>query len=114
MGDYVTALYSKYNTYYNNNAPILSPRTQDIGDLMQQRMDYNIAKPSGIIGCANEITVTIPATATTGARVPVTGVDFGDDTEEYAGQDDLLPADGAWRHGPHHGHGVGVDARCCD
>ncbi len=67
--------------------PILSPRTQEIGDLMQQRMDYNASGVSGIIACANQITVTIPTTATTGARVPVTGVDFGGDTENYAGQD---------------------------
>ena len=87
MGDYVTALYSKYNTYYNTDVPVLSPRTQEIGDLMQQRMDYNDSDVSGIIACANQITLTIPTTATTGARVPVTGVSYGSDKETYAGQD---------------------------
>ena len=88
MGDYVDALYSKYNTYYNTNVPILSLRTQEIGDLMQQRMDYNASGVSGIIACANQITLTIPTTATTGARVPVTGMNYtGGVTETYAGQD---------------------------
>ena len=86
MADYVAALYAKYNTYYNSNVPILSLRTQETGSLMQQRMDYNASGVTGIIGCANQMTVTVPAAAPTGARVPVTGVSYGSDTETYAGQ----------------------------
>jgi hypothetical protein len=96
MGDYVESLYSKYNLYYNENVPILSLRTQEIGEKMWQRMDYNASDVSGIIACSNDITLTVPLTATpTTVQVPVTGIMYSGDegagviarAERYAGQD---------------------------
>jgi len=83
LGDYVESLYGKYNALYNQTVPILSPRTQEIGDKMWQRMDYNASGAAGtIVACTNEITLT----TTNAATVPVTGITHGDNTEEYAGQ----------------------------
>lgn len=83
LGDYVESLYGKYNALYNPNVPILSPRTQEIGDKMWQRMDYNASGAAGtILACTHEITLT----TTNAATVPVTGITHGGNTEEYAGQ----------------------------
>ena len=89
MGDFVEALYGKYNALYNDDVPILSLRTQEIGERMWERMDYDASGASGIIGCGNWVTVTYPtfAGAPSPVRVPVTGVEYGDDHEVYAGQD---------------------------
>ncbi|MBN1249227.1 MAG: hypothetical protein JXC32_16330, partial [Anaerolineae bacterium] len=90
LGDYVESLYGKYNTYYNENVPILSLRTQEIGEKMWERMDYNTSGVSGVIACSNDITLTVPITAPSTVRVPVTGILYAGqnaETETYAGQD---------------------------
>jgi hypothetical protein len=82
LADFIESLYGKFNAYYNTNVPILSLRTQEIGALMQTRMDFNASGASGILACGNNITLTTTQTAT----VPLTGVNYGGDTENYAGQ----------------------------
>ena len=82
MTDFVELLYGKYNTFYNENTPILSPRTQEIGALMRQRMAYNSSAVAGQIACGNEITLHTAQAAT----IPLTGITFGDNVEAYAGQ----------------------------
>lgn len=82
MTDFIEALYGKYNTYYNNNVPVLSLRTQEIGANMRDRMAYNAAGISGELACGNQITLrTVNAT-----RIPVTGISYGSNVETYAGQ----------------------------
>lgn len=82
MTDFIEALYGKYNAYYNNDVPVLSPRTQEIGQRMWSRMDYNTSGVSGELRCGDEISLH-----TTGAAsIPVTGVSFGSNVETYAGQ----------------------------
>ncbi len=89
MGDFVESLYGKYNALYNDDVPILSLRTQEIGERMWERMDYDVSDVSGVIGCGNWITVTYPtfSGAPSPVRVPLTGIEYGDDHEGYAGQD---------------------------
>ncbi|HOU11580.1 MAG TPA: hypothetical protein PKZ84_00550 [Anaerolineae bacterium] len=82
LGDFVASLYGKYNTLYNTNVPILSLRTQEIGQKMWQRMAYNTSGVSAVWTCGDSITLT----TTNAARIPVTGVNYGSDTETYAGQ----------------------------
>ncbi len=90
LGDYVESLYGKYNSYYRENVPILSLRTQEIGQRMWERMDYDASGVSGIIACSNDITLTMPITAPTSVKAPVTGIIYQGEnatTETYAGQD---------------------------
>jgi hypothetical protein len=89
LGDYVASLYGKYNTYYNGNVPILSLRTQEIGQRMWDRMDYNASGVSGIIACSGGITLTVSSGAPSPVKVPVTGIVYAGEnaeTEIYAGQ----------------------------
>ena len=81
LSDYVESLYGKYNALYGD-VPILSLRTQEIGDLMWERMTYDASAVSAVWSCGDAITVT----TTNAARVPVTGISYGGDTETYAGQ----------------------------
>lgn len=85
LSDFVESLYGKYNALYNDNVPILSLRTQDIGALMRERAAYDAAGVSAVWSCGDALTVTV--TTTSIARIPVTGVNYGSDTESYAGQD---------------------------
>lgn len=82
MTDFIEQLYGKYNAFHNDNAPILSLRTQEIGALMRQRMAYNASGVTGRLSCGSAITLhtTLPAT------IPLTGLAYGDDVETYAGQ----------------------------
>ena len=60
--DVVQQLYGKFNTlYYTDTVPILSLRTQDIGQRMWERMDYDASGVAGVIGCGQAVTLTIPA-----------------------------------------------------
>jgi hypothetical protein len=82
MTDFIEMLYAKYNRYYAADVPILSLRTQEIGERMWERMGFNGSGVQAIIGCDDTITITTQSAA----RIPFTGVDFGGDTETYAGQ----------------------------
>lgn len=82
MTDFIEALYAKYNTYYNTNVPVLSLRTQDIGQRMWDRMAYDASGAHGELRCGGEITLH----TTSAAPVPVTGVSYGANIETYAGQ----------------------------
>lgn len=82
MTDYIEMLYAKLNSYINSNVPVLSLRTQEIGQRMWDRMAYDASGVSGELRCGGEITLhTVNA-----ATVPVTGVGFGGNVESYAGQ----------------------------
>ncbi len=82
MTDYIESLYGKYNAIYKNGVPILSPRTQEIGQKMLDRMGYNSSGVTGQLNCGDQITLhTVQA-----AQIPVTGVAYGETVENYAGQ----------------------------
>lgn len=83
LGDFTEALLAKFNALYDDEIPLLSLRTQEIGAKMRERMDYDASGVSGQIACGNLITLT----TTSAARIPVTGINYGGDTEIYAGQD---------------------------
>jgi hypothetical protein len=94
MTDFAEALYDKYNTYYNSNVPVLSLRTQDIGQRMRDRMAYNVSGVSGELRCGGEITLRTSYAAT----IPVSGVSYGSTVETYASQTIshiAMPANGA-------------------
>ena len=84
LADFVESLYSKYNALYNDNVPILSLRTQDIGAKMWERMAYDASGVSAVWTCDDAITLT----ATNPARIPITGLNspLAVYTETYAGQ----------------------------
>ena len=82
MTDFIEALYDKYNTYYGANVPVLSLRTQDIGQRMWDRMAYDASGVRGELRCGGEITLY----ATNAASVPITGRSYGSNVEHYAGQ----------------------------
>lgn len=82
MTDFIEQLYGKYNTYHAENVPVLSPRTQDIGALMRQRMAYDASGVSGQLSCGNEIRLHVTGAAT----IPLTGILYGGNTEVYASQ----------------------------
>jgi hypothetical protein len=82
MTDVIQALYSKYNALFAANVPILSLRTQEIGQKMRNRMAYNASGISGQLACGNQITLH----TTQGATIPLTGVSHGENVETYAGQ----------------------------
>lgn len=84
MADFVESLYGKYNALYNDNVPILSLRTQEIGAKMWERMAYDASGASAVWTCGDAITLT----ATGPARIPITGINspLAVYTETYAGQ----------------------------
>ncbi|HBX69079.1 MAG TPA: hypothetical protein DEH25_06785 [Chloroflexi bacterium] len=82
MTDYIEELYGKYNAFYNNSSPILSLRTQEIGQVMLAREAYNASGVTGQLTCGNVITLT----TTNAATIPVTGVNYGSNVETYANQ----------------------------
>ena len=82
MTDFIESLYGKYNALYNDDTPILSLRTQEIGEVMRDRMAYNASGVTAQIACGNEITVN----TTQAATIPLTGVDYGEAVETYSGQ----------------------------
>ena len=82
MTDFVEALYAKYNALYGANVPVLSLRTQEIGQKMRERMAYNASGVSGQLACGNQITLKTNQKAT----IPLTGVSYGNNVEIYAGQ----------------------------
>ena len=82
LGDFTESLYGKYNALYNTDVPILSLRTQDIGQKMWDRITYNNSGISGIIACGNQITLS----TTNAASIPLTGISHGGNVEIYAGQ----------------------------
>ncbi len=84
LADFVESLYGKYNALYNDNVPILSLHTQDIGAKMQERMIFDASGASAVWTCGDALTLT----ATSPARIPVTGIDspLAVYTETYAGQ----------------------------
>jgi hypothetical protein len=84
MGDMVEALYGKYNAFYRDDIPVLSLTTEEIGEKMWERMAYDDAGVSGVLGCGNWVTLSITATDTT--VVPLTGLAYGPITETYARQ----------------------------
>ena len=60
MTDFIEALYAKYNALYGANVPVLSLRTQEIGQNMRDRMAYNASGVSGQLACGNQITLRRP------------------------------------------------------
>ena len=82
MTDFTEALYAKYNALFSANVPVLSLRTQEIGQKMRDRMAYNASGVSGQLACGNQITLR----TTQAATIPLTGVKFGANVEAYAGQ----------------------------
>ena len=82
MTDFTEALYAKYNALFAANVPVLSLRTQTIGQAMRDRMAYNASGVSGQLACGNQITLK----TTQAATIPLTGVSFGTKVETYAGQ----------------------------
>ena len=83
MTDFIEELYGKYNQYFNTNVPIVSLRTQEIGRKMQDRAAFNVSGVTGQLSCGDQITLNTANAAT----IPVTGVVFGSQTENYAGDD---------------------------
>ncbi len=82
LTDFAEALYGKYNAYYANNVPVLTLRTQEIGQRMRDRSAFNASGVSGELRCGDEITLR----TTQAAAIPVTGVSYGPNVETYAGQ----------------------------
>jgi hypothetical protein len=82
MGDFTEQLYAKYNALFAANVPVLSLRTQEIGQKMRDRMAYNASGVSAQLACGDQITVS----ASLPAVVPITGIDHGAHVETYAGQ----------------------------
>lgn len=82
MTDFIEALYAKYNAYYDDDVPVLSLRTQNIGERMWDRMSYDASGARGELRCGGEVTLM----ADNAAPVPVTGVSYGSAVETYAGQ----------------------------
>lgn len=82
MTDFIEALYGKYNTYYDDDVPVLSLRIQDTGGRMWDRMAYDASGTRGELRCGGEITLHTGSAA----PVPVTGVSYGANVETYAGQ----------------------------
>jgi hypothetical protein len=82
MTDFIEALYGKYNALYGPDVPVLSLRTQEIGQRMRARMAYNASGVSGQLACGNEVRLTTSRAAT----IPLTGITYGSNTESYAGQ----------------------------
>ena len=70
MTDFVEALYAKYNALYGAHVPVLSLRTQEIGQKMRDRMAYNASGISGQLACGNQITLQTNQKAT----IPLTGL----------------------------------------
>ena len=85
LSDFVESLYSKYNALYNNTVPILSLRTQEIGQKMWERMAYDVSGVSAVWQCGDAITLSTVKTAI----IPITGINASQAvyTETYAGQD---------------------------
>lgn len=82
MTDFIEALYAKHSIYYDDHVPVLSLRTQDIGQRMWDRMAYDASGANGELRCGGEITLrTVSA-----APVPLTGISYGAAVETYAGQ----------------------------
>ncbi len=83
VADYVELLYGKYNALYADDIPVLTLRTQEIGEAMRARMAYNDAEVTGLLACGEAMTLT----ATSGAvTLPLTGLNYGSQVETYAGQ----------------------------
>ena len=82
MTDFIEALYAKYNALFSANVPVLSLRTQGIGQAMRDRMAYNASGVSGQLACGNQITLK----TTQAATIPLTGVSYGSNVETYADQ----------------------------
>ncbi|MBN1920142.1 MAG: hypothetical protein JW892_02765 [Anaerolineae bacterium] len=82
LSDFTEMLFEKFHAVYDDDIPVLSLRTQEIGAKMWERMDYDASGVSGQLACGNLMTLTTTSTA----RIPVTGIAYGDDTETYAGQ----------------------------
>ena len=101
MTDFIEALYAKYNALYGANVPVLSLRTQEIGQVMRDRKAYNASGVSGQLACGNQITLR----TTQAGTIPVTGVSFGANVESYAGQPISTHCDGGQRHGGDPGRG---------
>jgi len=71
VGDLINATLAKYSSMYT--LPIVGITEHNIGIKMRQRMDYNA---SGVKATRNGCQ-SITLTATSPARIPVTGVTYG-------------------------------------
>jgi hypothetical protein len=95
LSDLLNALFTKYNTYYQN-LPIVSPSLLATGALAQQRMIYDTSNVVATLTPGQSITVSGSRTDGQSVVVPVTGVAFGTSTETYGNQNisyiTLLPS----------------------
>jgi hypothetical protein len=89
LGDVFNLTLQKFRSMYT--LPIRTLREREVGIKMAERIRYNAAKSAGLsaqmVPCGTPIgTPSITLTAPTTAMVPVTGVQFGSQTEVYGGQ----------------------------
>jgi hypothetical protein len=86
LGDLIDATMAKYNKLYN--LPIQNLRLRDIGAKMVDRQTYNESGVSAsLVPCsAGQLSTTLTVSVTKAATIPITGVNFGTNTEVYGGQ----------------------------
>jgi len=86
LSDLIDRTLTKYNAMYT--LPIRGIAQHDVGLKMQERMTYRASGVKGVmVPCgAPSGTPSITLTAPRAAVVPVTGVQFGNNTEVYGGQ----------------------------
>ena len=101
MTDFIEALYAKYNALFSANVPVLSLRTQEIGQAMRDRMAYNASGVSGQLACGNQITLHDQP----GGDDPADGCELRDQRGDLRRTADLLHCDGRQRHGGDTGNG---------
>jgi hypothetical protein len=89
LSDVFNMTLQKYRSMYT--LPIRTLREREVGLKMAVRMAYNAAKGAGLtaqmVPCGTTVgTPSITLTSPTAALIPVTGVQFGGQTEVYGGQ----------------------------
>jgi hypothetical protein len=80
LSDLIDATLAKYNRVCN--LPIRNNSEHNVGIRMAQRMAYNTSGVKATLVPGTSLTVTSP----TGVLVPVTGVSYGNNREDYAGE----------------------------
>jgi len=80
LSDLVDATLAKYNQVYN--LPIRNNSEHNVGIRMAQRMAYNTSGVKASLVPGTSLTLTSP----TSVLVPVTGVSYGNNREDYGGE----------------------------
>ncbi len=80
LGDLLGAALAKYNALYN--LPIRNVYFHQLAGLMANRMTYNASGARGTWTRCSSLTLS----TTNAALIPVTGVQYGSNTEQYGGQ----------------------------